>query len=320
MDTLLTNAISSIQLGVEDYKNEDPRRALSSIRNLSAGILLLFKEKLRILSAIDSNEVLIKQVMLPEISDTGAVKFVGKGRKTVDVEQIKQRLTTLGINVDWDRVNKMITLRNDIEHYHTSATSNTMKELIADSFNVIVPFIDKELGLKPVDLLGEDTWQTLLEVSTVYEAHLQECMNALAEVDWTSETIKNITTKFRCPECNSQLLKPLHGDTLDELVFFCESCRYESLYEQLIEPATYSYYFKEAYLAHSQGGQIPVYTCSNCEKDTYVIEANCCVACHEELAYSTCNVCEASLTPEEQDFGGLCSYCSYKMENIREED
>lgn len=46
MDTILTNAIQSIQIGVEDYRSDDRRRLLSAIRNVQAGILLLCKEKL----------------------------------------------------------------------------------------------------------------------------------------------------------------------------------------------------------------------------------------------------------------------------------
>jgi hypothetical protein len=55
---LLTNAIESIQLGVEDYRAGTRPRLLSAVRNIHAGILLLYKEKLRRLSSTDSNNVL----------------------------------------------------------------------------------------------------------------------------------------------------------------------------------------------------------------------------------------------------------------------
>jgi hypothetical protein len=47
MNTMLENAVQSVQIGVEDYLSKNSRRALSAVRNVSAGILLLFKEKLR---------------------------------------------------------------------------------------------------------------------------------------------------------------------------------------------------------------------------------------------------------------------------------
>lgn len=47
--SMLDNAVNSIRLGLEDLKaaEHDEARALSSIRNLTAGLLLLFKVKLQ---------------------------------------------------------------------------------------------------------------------------------------------------------------------------------------------------------------------------------------------------------------------------------
>lgn len=58
--SILQNAIDSIALGIEDYNSSDSRRLISCTRNLFAGILLLFKHKLAILSPPGSDEVLIK--------------------------------------------------------------------------------------------------------------------------------------------------------------------------------------------------------------------------------------------------------------------
>lgn len=48
---LLKNAIESIENGVADFTSGQPRRVTSALRNLYAGVyagvLLLFKEKLR---------------------------------------------------------------------------------------------------------------------------------------------------------------------------------------------------------------------------------------------------------------------------------
>ena len=83
MDTILKNAIASIQLGVEDFQSGDERRSLSAVRNLTAGVLLLFKEKLRQLSPAGSDEVLLKKNIRPTPSAGGGVAFQGVGKKTV---------------------------------------------------------------------------------------------------------------------------------------------------------------------------------------------------------------------------------------------
>ncbi len=60
VNTLLNNAVISIRLGVEDFQKlkENPNRVISAVRNIYAGVLLLFKEKLYRLSPQGSNEIL----------------------------------------------------------------------------------------------------------------------------------------------------------------------------------------------------------------------------------------------------------------------
>ena len=88
-------------MGLEDYKNEDPRRAQSALRNIFAGILLLFKEKLCRMSPPNSDEVLIKKDIRPVLDTDEGILFKGIGDKTVDVAQIQQRFGALGVKVDY---------------------------------------------------------------------------------------------------------------------------------------------------------------------------------------------------------------------------
>ena len=71
MDSLLSNAVLSIEIGVEDFRSPDPRRLVSAVRNVQAGILLLCKEKLRRLSPPSSDEVLIKARIVPGLDAAG---------------------------------------------------------------------------------------------------------------------------------------------------------------------------------------------------------------------------------------------------------
>ena len=90
MNKLLENSVSSIQIGVEDYFSNDTKRILSCVRNLSAGILLLFKSKLLDMCPLDSKEVLIKKKVIPILKD-GQLRFIGKGETTIDVREIQER-------------------------------------------------------------------------------------------------------------------------------------------------------------------------------------------------------------------------------------
>ncbi|HEY1254262.1 MAG TPA: hypothetical protein VGF01_05750 [Terracidiphilus sp.] len=151
---LLTNALDSIRLGIEDYQANTPSRLLSSVRNIHAGILLLYKESLRRLSPPNSGDALIKAKIIPVRDNTGAITFVGKGKKTVDAQQIRERFEGLGIKTDWTRLDRITEVRNDLEHYFAQLTQNSLQGLITDSFLIIRNFVSHELKDDPRALLG----------------------------------------------------------------------------------------------------------------------------------------------------------------------
>jgi hypothetical protein len=107
-------------LGLEDFQSTDPRRFLSATRNIFAGILLLFKHKLSELSPAGSDEALSKESVFPTVTPNRHILWKGRGKKTVDVRQIEDRLTSLGIKADWARVKQINDYRNNVEHYFSS--------------------------------------------------------------------------------------------------------------------------------------------------------------------------------------------------------
>ena len=153
--SLLKNAIESIQVGVEDYEIGEERRYLSAVRNISAGILLLYKEKLRRLSPPDAEELLIKSSIEPMLDKQGKVIFKGKGKKTVDVQTIRQRFKSLGIEYTWTNFDELNELRNNIEHYYTDKSPSAIREVIAKSFVLIHEFINQHLEEETHQLLGD---------------------------------------------------------------------------------------------------------------------------------------------------------------------
>lgn len=79
-------------------------------------MLLSYKHKLSLLSELGSDEALIKQRVLSAIDDGENLIWKGQGKKTVDVQSIKERFKSLNIDVDWKRIEKINDFRNDIEH------------------------------------------------------------------------------------------------------------------------------------------------------------------------------------------------------------
>lgn len=310
MDTILKNAVQSVQIGVEDYLSDDPRRALSAVRNISAGIILLFKEKLRILSPPDSEEALIKQAIQPQLDSSGHVVFRGYGKKTVDIFQIQERFKSLSVVADWKRFDGVIKIRNDIEHYCTAETTARLKELVADAFLVMSKFITSELNYEPIDLLGEETWKTLLDVATVYNKELEECELAKSQIAWGCDGIARVAEYIRCLNCRSELLKPTSPNEphIQSIVFHCSLCAEDSLFGDLAESAAEECFFTEMYLSMTDGGEPPLAICHECGKEAFLTQDKVCIACGATFDYNECAVCGTLLGTEEQDSNGLCGY------------
>lgn len=310
METILANAVASVQIGVEDYLSEDPRRALSAVRNLSAGILLLFKERLRELSPPDSDEVLIKQHIHPRIDSFGALSFRGSGKKTVDLRQIKERFKSLGLTADWKRLEGVVNIRNDVEHYCTAEPTSRLKELLADAFIVMRDFITLELKREPLDLLGDTTWQTLLDVATVYAKELEDCEEAKNQVSWGTPEIERVAEYLRCEHCESELLKPINPaeEFIADINFQCAACGKTSSFEDIAEAAAEDCLSGEMYIAMTDGGDLPLADCFECGRTTFLVESEICMLCGASPHYKECAVCDARLGVDEQEFDGLCSY------------
>jgi hypothetical protein len=253
---------------VQDYQFDDTARVLSGVRNITAGVLLLFKEKLRRLSPPDSDEVLLKQRVIPTQNKNGEIAFRGSGKKTVDVQQITERFKSLGIEVNWKPVNDIVELRNEIEHYYTGATASRLRELIASTFVIVRDFTTIHLGITPFELLGEDTWQHILTVGEVYQKELEECTSARADLEWPGELRDALEPHVRCPGC----------------------------------------YGADAYETYKDGGDPPYEECPECGRDTYIVQRDVCAACGYERQYMKCAVCHSPLGAGEQIHEGLCGY------------
>jgi hypothetical protein len=235
---LLENAKRSIDLALDDFKSKSKNRLLSSVRNLHAGILLLYKERLRALSPSDSEEVLLKQRIIPKKNEYGHVHFVGEGKKTVDVQQIRKRFAGLGIPTDWKRFERINDLRNDIEHYYTKLDRDSIRGMISDTFILIRDFVQNELKRDPMEILGSASWKTLISVSEVYEREKEECIKRLDAINWGSASLAEALYDLQCQQCGSRLLMPTSkSKDISECQMKCRSCGTSESFEQFAERA-----------------------------------------------------------------------------------
>jgi DNA-directed RNA polymerase subunit M/transcription elongation factor TFIIS len=308
--SLLDNAIASLHLALEDYSSGKEPRLLSAVRNLHAGILLLYKEKLRLLSPPGTNEVLVKARSKFQKTAAGGVMSVGDGKKTADVAQIKDRFKSLGVNTHWDRFEKVSALRNEVEHYFTTTNRGAIEAMISDTFLIIRDFIHDELDQDPKALLGDDAWAKLLTVSEVVEKEREVCQKALEVINWESDALAEAVLDLTCAECGSPLLFPL--EITKDTKLQCRSCGEEEDYERYAERAISDHFAEDNFRSCEDGGDPVSTTCPHCGSDSYIVEENRCVVC-EESCETTCSRCGNAIPVEELNDGSLCGYCEHMM-------
>ena len=318
--SIIQNAIDSIQIGVEDFESDDDRRSVSAVRNIAAGILLLYKEKLCRLSPHDNKELLIKQNIRPVQNAKGEITFEGKGHKTVDVQSIKERFSSLNVKVEWKRFDEINKLRNDLEHYYTSKSPDAVREIVAKSFLLIRDFLSEHLQEDPQEILGNDCWTTLLDVSDVYSVEEQVCKASIDAVNWKYHSVELALKHLRCNQCHSSLIQATHSDNTYPMIdLHCKSCGEDFSFSDVVEQCIDDSLAGEAIINIMDGGKSPYDACHECWKNTFIYEEGCCVACNYEMAYNECEMCGTSLSLEDQYNEGKCSYCQYRWEKIMAE-
>jgi hypothetical protein len=308
---LLTNAVQAIQVGIEDYEMDEQPRLLSAVRNIHAGVLLLYKEGLRRLSPANSADALIKAKIAPSLDASGSVIFVGDGKKTVDTQQIKERFNALGIKTDWTRMDRITNVRNDLEHFYPQAGKKALQGLIADSFLIVRDFIADQLGDNPRDLLGEKAWETMLQIAEVYNAEHETCGRLLGAIDWGSTTLADGVYVLSCNNCGSQLLRPDGtGAFTQGLSLTCNSCGDSERAESFVPRAVDAALAGEADIAFKDGGEAPYGRCPECALEAYVVAEDLCVFCGESPD-RTCIRCGSEIPVCELDSWPMCSWCAH---------
>ncbi|WP_050713336.1 hypothetical protein [Halomonas sp. R57-5] len=331
---LRENALTSIRLGVEDFEcsrhqGGDPARALSAIRNLFAGVLLLFKYKIAtcVEDPADAAALILNPPeVLPRSDDAGGIEWVPVGNfktTTIDVGTIRKRFEAFEIDIDWDVIRTLQDCRNHLEHLHPAHTLGEVADFVAELFPVLRNFIQLELGESPAAILG-NAWKIMLLHHNFFIDTRQQCEEAWSEA-CVPEGMESWLNECKCPGCGSTLLAPAQesldaGDTVeyndDRFQTTCIACGYTVLIAPLMIVA-----LERAHSYDPRDGDEPsLEGCNQCGRRTFLIHEQSCLWCAAELEYSECEICEENLTQADQDSGGLCSNHAHAYEKFMRED
>jgi len=313
MNGLFGNAVQSIQLGVEDYQANDPKRALSAVRNFYAGVLLLAKEVLVRAAPDASPEDVIGARYKPVPDGSGGVTFKQASRQTIDFTTIGQRFKDFGLSINQSALDDLNRVRNEVEHHYTQSPHAAVREAIAKAMPVVADLF-RLVKEAPHEALG-DAWQVMLDVQAVYEAELMACRSTFNSVAWLDGTPPEL--QINCSECHSDLVEQQDpaNTSHEAMECRCRLCGHEFSAEEAVTRALEVLFESESYIASKDGGDQPVQDCPECGLSTYLLTAEHvgCVWCG--LVLGECGRCMTGLTPENvaADNHGLCGYCDNLM-------
>ena len=336
-EKLRENSLTSIRLGIEDFQRSrlalaqdgDPARALSAIRNLFAGVLLLFKYKIAttVVNPEDAAALIFNPPeILPKADGHGGVEWQPAGnfkRTTIDVATIKKRFDFFDIEINWATIEKLQECRNHLEHLHPANTLGEVADFVAELFPILRDFVQTQMNEQPSELLGA-AWPIMLEHHTFFMDTRAECI-----ATWNEVGVPNLMQPWleecKCEECGSSLVRP-HAKDVDEGLnvdgdddafrYLCVACGHFDLIGPLMIKC-----LDDAHYYDPRDGDDPdIETCNECQRDTFVIGEQRCLWCEAELDFSECAICEEALGQDDQDNGGLCGYHLHIRDKMMRDD
>ncbi|MGF0537303.1 hypothetical protein ACQQ2Q_04850 [Agrobacterium sp. ES01] len=317
MDKLLRNAIDSIEVGVEDSQSIHARRALSAVRNVHAGVLLLCKTVLwRHSPGSDGSLIYIK--MEPKKLTDGTIEWQPNKNKTVDVFDIKARYKLLGLTLEWDKLDELTRHRNTIEHFYLTAPEAVVREALANALPLINTIMRDQLGYTPEHEFRTDVWKKLLDNADIFAEIEKECAATFEKLRWPQSEVPFPIEHLSCTNCGSSLIRQQDPDNTvpNEIEFACRACGRDDLdFGEVMEPALNSEAAGLAYIAMTDGGEPPIATCFECGLDTYLIDVGECVFC-DASAPGECAVCGEAINVNDynEDYPSLCGYDAHQAE------
>ena len=302
---LIDNAVASIEMGVQDYRSPDERRVLSALRNLYSGTLLLLKEALSRESP-DNSDLLIYTEIVPMKKD-GQLTWVPKSqKKTVDYHEIQERFKSLGLKLNWEPLDKLRAIRNQVEHHKPAHPKQAALEAVAACFVVVKQIIEDHLDQKPEQIFDTETWAIMLQETKTLKSTEQQCRESLKLLENIPEAALPALEKIRCPDCGSALLQA-EANTYVDAEFNCRTCGSEFSLASIIVDAAHRAYPRT--YEKKVGYVDEIGHCPTCGEEAFVIAHDICLACAESRPYSECEMCGTDLSLDESD-EPFCSYCT----------
>ncbi|HEY9213700.1 MAG TPA: hypothetical protein VIQ29_12750 [Ancylobacter sp.] len=313
MSDVFDNAIVSIQLGIEDFQSNDERRPVSALRNFYAGVLLLGKQCLLNAAPDDLDPMKVLGFRFtPALDDDDEIIYEPKGQQTIDLNDLQGRFRSFKLKWPDGDIGKLQRHRNDIEHYHSTAPKEVIREAIVGCFPLVEGFFSI-LGKSPKEYLG-DAWDVMLEERAFFKMLQAECLETFEQLPWWEHIDR--PQHIQCPECRTSLIyqQDASNRTPENIKARCKSCGEELSAEQAVEIIVNSTFRVDEYSRAKDGIEDGIHDCPECFNNTYVDSGEIaeCFFCGYKIE-GDCARCGAGLTISTMSVNNssLCDYCDH---------
>ncbi|HXC37180.1 MAG TPA: hypothetical protein VNV43_14990, partial [Candidatus Acidoferrales bacterium] len=150
----------------------------------------------------------------------------------------------------------------------------------------------------------------MLSVSEVLEKERSECQQAIAAINWESDSLVEAISDLTCAECSSPLLLPVAKERGANLR--CRSCGEEEKFDHYAPRALTDHFAADNHYSYKDGGDPLTITCPFCCEEAYVVSENKCILCGESCE-TECSRCGNEIPVCELNDGSLCGYCDHMM-------
>lgn len=253
--SLLENGLDFVVSALDYLEEDQPENIKYAILHLSAGIELIFKERLR----CEDWTLLFSKI---EAADEQL--YQNGDFHSVDFEKSIKRLEeNCGVEFLDEHKEKLRILRkkrNKFEHFRIIDSSDALKVILADVLDFLIDFISSELMDQ-----NEEEYELIHEYMQIIR---EKALGFHHFVERRMESVKPILQQERivltCPRCGQE------AGIFDSDCFNCVFCNYSNSDSHRVAN---EYIYEVLQLSDNyvkDGGEWPLYYCPSCENRTLV--------------------------------------------------
>lgn len=320
MEKIMENAVGMITVGIEDYLQGSEYRKYSAVRNVYAGILLLYKAYLYRITPENGNQgdLIYSHDSDVDIDGNLSATYTRKIKKnkTIGFHEIKKLLKKIGYNVQKDKLNKLNELRCDIEHLYVNKELKNVDEIFYYSTSLIADFYFKKLNYDPCEDFEEEKWNSLIDRKKDFGERIKSSIKSFSNLQANFPQLEPIIGHMRCQSCRSRIL---HLAGLSDMPMYstaiCDNCGNKFQLSEIMDKTIEDVYGASDYTRVMDGENPIIVACPDCWGNYFSTESGACLACGYEQEYSQCPVCHNPISIDEQEFNGICARCAHRAED-----